>query len=377
MREKKRKLKGIKAAMIILIAAGLTGCVGRVGTEGGAIRQEGESQPGEASKGGEEPRVQGDAQIQLPIADGGAISEGAEVADIRQAGFGTPKEAVLAYLAGLRDGDFWGMEGTFWEGEGGEDISRQYAVLCGLDLIPEIAGDGYVLFDGSKEAQEFLGKIGQQIENADFEGMEWIGFIPPEKLWDNYSSQAYQKSLSVLAENSGASKLENQVAVVQVNGSRFLLFFDTIERDGRWHLFRLGGILAHMLDLQVEKAGVLRLDDDDEKLLGQYLERTPESLPDVLGTGGSAARKRTEAEGVGTPQEAAAAYLVGLKACDADQMLRSFSVESYGENYDLLAYAEYTQMYLFMGQDVKFPGVNTFARAAISYDREKAWRRIY
>lgn len=111
-------------------------------------------------------------------------------------------------------------------GEGGEDISRQYAVLCRLDLIPEIVGDGYVLFDGSKEAQEFLGKIGQQIENADFEGMEWIGFIPPEKLWDNYSSQAYQKSLSVLAENSG-SKLENQVAVVQVNGSRFLLFFDT------------------------------------------------------------------------------------------------------------------------------------------------------
>lgn len=47
---------------------------------------------------------------------------------------------------------------------------------------------------------------------------------------------------------------------------------------------------------------------------------------------------------------------------DIKQMLSTFSVESYAQNYNLQAYTEYQQAYILMHQTVKFPPVNDFTQ---------------
>ena len=76
-------------------------------------------------------------------------------ADSTEEGFATPEEAVIAYLTGLKNNDFGCMADTFGEGNGAEDISRQYAYLCGIDLIPEMADSSVVMISGSEEALQF------------------------------------------------------------------------------------------------------------------------------------------------------------------------------------------------------------------------------
>lgn len=70
--------------------------------------------------------------------------------------------------------------------------------------------------------------------------------------------------------------------------------------------------------------------------------------------------KQAESGGFDTPQEAAAAYLEGLKTCDTERMLGTFAVESYARNFDFQAYMEYMQSYVLSQQEVKIPIANDF-----------------
>ncbi len=289
-------------------------------------------------------------------------------ADSTEEGFATPEEAVIAYLTGLKNNNFGCMADTFGEGNGAEDISRQYAYLCGIDLIPEMADSSVVMISGSEEAEKLLNQIVQQMEAVDFSSMEFLGFVYPDDLTDTYSTDTYQENLSVIAQNYGGSDFANRVAAIQIDGRQYMLFFDIIKRDDRWYNFQLGGFLANMVGLERESAGTVRLDTDDEKILKTLLSGAPEKLPEA-GKDVQAVQPRVEAEGFDSPQQAAAGYLEGLKEQDMEQMLSTFAVESYAENYNLQAYLEYMQSYFFMQQDVNLPPVNAFVKAMISYER--------
>ena len=290
-------------------------------------------------------------------------------ADSTEEGFATPEEAVIAYLTGLKNNDFGCMADTFGEGNGAEDISRQYAYLCGIDLIPEMADSSVVMISGSEEAEKLLNQIVQQMEAADFSSMEFLGFVCPDDLTDTYSTDTYQENLSVIAQNYGGSDFANRVAAIQIDGRQYMLFFDIIKRDDRWYNFQLGGFLANMVGLERESAGTVRLDADDEKVLKTLLSGAPEKLPESGRDVQADVRPQVEAEGFDSPQKAAAGYLEGLKEQDMEQLLSTFAVESYAENYNLQAYLEYMQAYFFMQQDVSFPPVNPFVKAMISYER--------
>lgn len=294
-----------------------------------------------------------------------------KTANSAEKGFETPEAAVTAYLAGLKDNDFDRMADTFGEGSGTENISRQYAILCGIDLIPEVSLGNSMVLNESEDVEKFLGQLTQLMKEADFSSLEFMGFVPQEKLTETYSSDTYQKNLLIIAQNNGGSELENLVAAIKVNGNQYMLFFDTIKRDGRWYNFQLGGILANMLDHGiVEAAGTVRMDTHDEKILKQLLKNSTESLPEFDTAAYGAAQPIVEGEGFDTPQQAAAGYLEGLKANDINQMISTFSVESYAEHYNLQAYLEFTKLYS-MQQDVALPPVNGFAKDLISYGRKE------
>ena len=157
--------------------------------------------------------------------------------------------------------------------------------------------------------------------------MELRGFIPLEKLTDIYRSEPYQKNLAALAKKNGGNQLDTRMAVIRINKDSFSLLFDIIQYEDKWYIFKIGGMLSHILGLDIEMAGTLRLDTEDEKIIKDIINNTSEELPKWKET---ATRPKTESEGFATPQQAAIAFLDGLKAQDWEQMLGTFSVEKIG-----------------------------------------------
>ncbi len=343
---KKRIL--VTNVMLALAAAGLWGC---------------------GAKDTEPPETQSQEQVDPPD-DGEDVIDSAEEGE----GFATAQEAVLSYLAALRDNDFGCMEETFIDKSKMTAVSSQYAYLCGIDLIPELASEGYVRLSESGDAEEFLEVLTEKIEGTDFKNMEFLGFVPPHYLDDRCEMDAYQESLEINARKNGGSEMQNQVAAIRVDGAKYLLFFDTIRVDDRWYVFQLGGILPTFMGAEPDDVGTLRLDGEDEEILEMLLsENTDISKLPESGTG-TVEQTRTESAGFDTPQEAAAAYLEGLKTCDEEKMLSTFAVESYAHNFDMSAYLEYLQAYMFLYQDIKVPVINDFTEAMISCERKEQLR---
>lgn len=68
-----------------------------------------------------------------------------------------------------------------------------------------------------------------------------------------------------------------------------------------------------------------------------------------------------EGPGFNTPEDAATAYLMGLKEQDWDKMISSFAVESYVDNFNFNAQLERMGMYM-NNLEILFPNVNDYTR---------------
>lgn len=351
-----RKRNYIKiAAAILLIAVGLLGCSTK------------DAQP----QSEQQDEQQDMAQLQADEAGTESTEMTADNAlSSAEEGFATPEEAVLNYLAGLRDSDFYRMAATFGEGSAAKNIPYQYALLCGIDQIPEIADSSVVILDEREDAEKMLEELTWRIEETDFGNMEFLGFVPPEELTDTYNSEAYQNGLPLIAQNNGGSELANLVAVIKISEKQYMLYFDTIKIDDRWYNFALGGILANVMYIEAEAVGVVQLDAHDEKVVKHLLSDNPESLPEPRVSEKTDEQLRVEGEGFDTPQQAAANYLEGFKAHDMEQMISTFAVESYAENYNMQAELEWMQSYIFTQEDVSLPPVNDFVKDMINYERK-------
>lgn len=288
-----------------------------------------------------------------------------------EAGFATAEEAVLSYLAGLRDQDFGRMEDSFFDKSRAVDISTQYAYLCGIDQMSELASEGYVKLSEEGEAERFLEELKGKIEETDLGSMEFLGFVLPGDMMDSSTTEAYQDYLKRIAQTNGFSELENQVAAIQVGETKYFLFFDTVKVEDRWYVFQLGSVLLDLAGMDMEEGMVVPLDAEDEEKLEMLLVDNADipKLPESAA--GEHERGRTESGGYDTPEEAVTAYLEGLKSCDIEQMVSTFSVESYAQNYSMQAYLEYMQAYMFLQQEVPLPPVNDFIAAMICCDREE------
>lgn len=341
--------KFVAVAVMLFMIFGLVGCSGGKDISEDKMSRESSNQSNEDTKG----------------------DSAAELNDF-ELGFATPEDAVLSYLAAMRDSDYSSMEASFGGNCIVKHFSWQYAYLCGMDLIPEIAASSTVILDEREAAVELFEQITQRMEEADFGSMEFMGFVFPGDLSDSYSSEAYQDNLMIIAQNHGFSEYTNRVAAIEVNGNKYLLFFDLIKQEDRWYNFRLGGMLADMLGVDATTAGCVRLDEEDEEILEGLLEDTNRELPELKG---EVEGRKTESEGFDTPWQAAAEYLKGMAAGDMDWMLGTFSIESYAKNYNLQAYMEYLQSYSYIQQSIIFPPVNALAEALVGSARKEQLER--
>ncbi|WP_124065463.1 hypothetical protein [Clostridium sp. E02] len=305
------------------------------------------------------------ASERLPVLSGAAVSTKAA-----PVGFDSAESAVKAYLLGLKASDFKRMADTFSAENNVDDILCQYTILCGMDLNPN---DCITLKD-SENIKQFLEKLKGQMEAVDFGSMKLLGFIPPDSLSDAYSTDAHQNNMVKMAEKYGGENIESCVAAIELGKKKYILFFDVLERDGQWFNLQLGGILANMTGVERGIVGTIPLDTEDEKTLKKLMPDLSQNLFE-LGTEEINVEEPStfivESEGFDSPQEAAKAYLGGLKSNDIDQMISAFSVESYVDHYNLQASLEYVQGYFFMQQELNLPVVNDFSRDLNIQSRKK------
>lgn len=274
-------------------------------------------------------------------------------------GFDSPESAVTAYLEGLRDGDFNRMRDTFAENINTDDIRRQYTMLCGLNIDAE----GPVPIKGPEDAKQFVEKIESHIKAVDFTSMKLIGFIGEEDLIDPNAKQSYEEHKIKVLQSDLGEKMGCCLAVIELEGIKYSLFFEEIEKDGRWFNYQLGGYLARMAGLEWYAVGTVPLDAADDKEIRQFIPDTTKNLlkPKAMTDTGILASARMEAEGFNTPQLAAKAYLDSLAGGKPDKALGTFALESDVDHYNFQFNLERSGGYE-SGQLFALPVVNNFIR---------------
>ncbi len=350
-----RKIKKFPfVAISLLLIVGFYGCSGKEETQ---VETNAPAEQQEETQTGTQPQAD-TADIEKPV-----------TGEKEEEGFATSEEAVLSYLAGLRDNDFGRMEDCFFDKSRAADIINQYVYFCGIDQIPGIESEGYIKLDEDGDAEKFTEQLTGLIEAADFGSMEFLGFIPLDEYTDDSRIETYRDNLDGMAEDNGGSELKNQAVVIRINDEVYFLFLDTIKADDRWYIFQLGGGLPLLLGAEAEDVGTGRAEGISEEELKTIMGDNAD-IPELPGSRAGAGGDRIESEGFDTPEEAVTAYLEGLKACDTEQMLSTFSVESYAQNFNMQAYLEHTQAYMYLTQEVAFPTVNDFTKAMTASKRK-------
>lgn len=255
------------------------------------------------------------------------LSDASTVQAAGATGFDSPEQAVKAYLEGLKTSDFKLIADSFAEENYLDDVLRQYLILSQLDLPT----DSYIQLNDAGEVKQFLEKLEVQLEAVDFGSMKLLGFIPPESLLNIYGSETHQKNMIKQAEKYGGGNIESYVAVIELEENKYILSFDVIEFDSRWVNLQLGGIFAHMSDLDSSAAGAALLDAEDERTLKNFISDSSKDLfgPEIEASDvGKPTETILETEGFDSPQLAAKAYLEGFKAYESDQMISTFSIKA-------------------------------------------------
>jgi hypothetical protein len=107
-------------------------------------------------------------------------------------------------------------------------------------------------------------------------------------------------------------------------------------------------------------------------------EKRIDALTNInIGISGASASVTIEGPGFESSDDAVLAYLDGMKNANLGQMLSSFAIESFVDNYDIASDLKHTRWYP-SNPILRFPNSNQFFREMnISYRREKISNGIY
>lgn len=323
-----------------------------------------------------------------------------EVGISGQQEYASPEAVIKEYLAGLRDNDLERMLNTFdengcmgqvemetayleeprvqstgmaslnfyqsitvknYEDDVVNDILRQYMILCNMEIDTQSPMSLYE--DG--DAEKLVKHLRERIEATDFSSMKLLGFVSQEFLINAVGSDRYNQYMDLNADRIGADKVESRACIIELDGNKYVLNFETAEYEGKWLILQLGGYVASMTEIDKSAAGTERLSAEEERLYEKEYEQfmvPAGDLPQAADNAEAEASANWESDGFDTPQEAVKAYLEGIKAGDMERIISTFAVESYVDHYDLQKNLEYTKGYIFMRQSFDLPVVNKLSR---------------
>ena len=292
-------------------------------------------------------------------------------------GFDTPEDAVLYYLAGLKNLDIEQMLGAFsWETQAAHYSFRDLLLRNkGIEptYVPGMPFDGgfstaanvenmrnqtinliYTAFElwmlgESHWSESKTGAIRIQ-EEAEADAylklfdpeklrklteMDQVRFYDPDDVTEGRFSRninpespkakiSYQRQIGVY----GADEIQYRVAVADV-GDELLCVMPTIARYGdRWYLVSCGSIVSNIMGIAINQQAFASAGETD--LFPDAVPVQTTSLPEVKHEA-----VRYEGAGFDSPEDVVTAYMEGIRNLDIQQMLGVFAWETQISAYSL------------------------------------------
>ena len=330
-------------------------------------------------------------------------------------GFDTPEDAVLYYLAGLKNLDIEQMLGAFaWETQAAR-FDFRYSVIrhkgAEHDMVPSMPSSDSFLLSANVERLRgyqiesiyfaleyyFLGEnhylntpywmiqIKEESEADDYlklfdpakiqtlTGMTNIRFYSPDDLTGGkFSLPKVHASFEKMNAKYGADEVVNLIAVADI-GDEVLAVAPTVGRYGnKWYLLTLDSQVNIMLGFDIYHKAFAVLPDEMKAVLLSLTPIKTAALPEEVHQD-----FRYEGEGFATPEEAVIFYLEGLKAGNVQQMLGAFAWETRAEHFSV------KDLILWMRQvnkdlQARFPSISpSFISANCAEMRSWYGKRIY
>lgn len=314
-------------------------------------------------------------------------------------GFETPEEAVIAYLTGLKNCNLDHMISTFamesyienYDYEASinyylgynasaevqmpnandfvidlnverhrnniaDQILRQYVGLC----IPEVNNTMPRSLKDELEVRNFAALLSDSLDTSKLETFSILGFIPVEVFLGSDQPNGSRTYIDEQTMICGADELVSILVMFEFDGDKYLMCMETIAYEGKWYNSRMGDILVNSpVDGSINTGVVPIADDLYEKY---YPDLIPMELTEDSFSSANSKSATAEVKGFNSPEDAAIAYLEGLKDADLDGMISTFAIGSYIENYDFNALLLRQRVYTpFL--DVRLPNTNEFVNA--------------
>ena len=288
-------------------------------------------------------------------------------------GFDTPEDAVLYYLAGLKNLDMEQMLGAFaWETQAAHYSFRDHTIrrkganpvsipgmpfsdgflTCGNVEVMRgnqansiySAMEWYFLGDShymntptlslrirdSGEADEFL-KLYSTEKIEKLAGMAEVSFYDPSVVTEGrFSHPKRQEIFEKETREYGADEVVNVVAVADLGGEK-LAVAPTVGRYGdRWYLLNVGSMVSTILAIDVKRQAFTVLPEETAGMLQSVTPVKTARLPE-----GRHQAFRYEGDGFGTPEEAVIFYMEGLRDRNVQKMLGAFAWETQAARYSV------------------------------------------
>lgn len=224
------------------------------------------------------------------------------------AGFSTPEEAALAYIAAMRENDLAGMASTFaietkvdhmdtpsylerlrastaaaWASlPAGNDYARQIlASKAYADIINSLyyqyisytsLGTEYqdTYADGKpqqfsaenleEEIDRFVTAMGDDCFSTALQSCEFVDWIDPSSLSETYMAEANQRNIQRQAACYGMDEVRHLCAQLRIDGEYWLLCMECARYGDRWYNSNLSGNMSVLLGISTFCGGLIPMD---------------------------------------------------------------------------------------------------------------------
>jgi len=211
-----------------------------------------------------------------------------------------------------------------------DDAIHPVVLLSDIDISTSSLIDG---------VRHYLGAVSRDTVNI-------RGFISLEVLIEHFleSRRDYIfDDFYRIAQIMGADEITAVVVVFEMGDQLYLFFPEVARYDDDWYIFRLSGFFSNVFSRMVGKPlSHIDISGAMTPLPSEFYSDfmsilNPISAP-IRQDPALSASRRAEGEGFDSPQEAIFAYLTALRNSDFEQMIRTFSIESYVDNIDFEAF---------------------------------------
>ena len=299
-------------------------------------------------------------------------------------GFDTPEDAVLCYLAGLKNRSLAQMLSAFaWETQADHyDFKARLTRIKGINVsgVPGMPAANSLLRSANTEQirnyqinlicraleyyinDELFSAPGSMLpfneDDNDFEeylqrcdngkleklaAMKNIRFFGPDDVTaGRFSEEKNQENFTKQNAQYGSDEVRAVFAAADIADETYAVAPTVVRYGDRWFLADLSSMITLMWGIELNNTAFFRIPD--------YLKEELESLTPCLSVTdmpSPADTVRYEGDGFSSPEGAVLCYVNGLKNGNVQQMLQAFAWETQADRYSLADYVDWYKALMY------------------------------